>query len=259
MSAQINRGVLARILWRSFFFQAANNYERMQNVGFAYCIQPALERLYAGDDLQRAYERHLDFFNSHAYMTDALLGAVVKLEEDVAAGRISPDQVRAFKATMMGPLAAIGDSFFWASLKPFAAALAVAGIFSGVPWAPIVFLLLYNLFHLGLRAYGLSAGYASGERVFEKICRIDLVQFSDRSHYLAGICLGVASATLLDTTLHGPFALGQGLEFVVLVGLVLILFQSLKRKLDMPWLLYGFSALTLSFVVGLNTFFPLFR
>jgi hypothetical protein len=64
---------------------------------------------------------------------------------------------------------------------------------------------------------------------------------------------------LLDTTLHGPFALGQGLEFVVLVGLVLILFQSLKRKLDMPWLLYGFSALTLSFVVGLNTFFPLFR
>jgi hypothetical protein len=57
----------------------------------------------------------------------------------------------------------------------------------------------------------------------------------------------------------GPFALGQGLEFVVLVGLVLILFQSLKRKLDMPWLLYGFSALTLSFVVGLNTFFPLFR
>ena len=254
----ITRGVLLHILWRSFFFQAANNYERMQNVGFAYCLQPALMKLYEGDALQRAHQRHLDFFNSHPYMANAVLGAVVRLEEDVAAGRLAEERVGAFKTTMMGPLAAIGDSFFWASLKPFAAALAVAGIFSGIPWAPVVFLLLNNLFHVGLRTFGLMAGYRTGERVFEKICQVDLVQFSDRSHYLGGVCLGVGVAALLDETQRSRYALGQGLEFVVLTGLVLIFFQSLKRKVEMPWLLYGFSCLTALLMFGLNSLFPLF-
>ena len=46
--AAIGHFVLLRVLWRSFFFQAANNYERMQNVGFAYCMLPALRKLYTG-------------------------------------------------------------------------------------------------------------------------------------------------------------------------------------------------------------------
>ena len=136
---RITRWVLLRILWRSFFFQSACNYERMQNVGFCFCILPALQVLYRDDDLKRAMQRHLAFFNSHPYMADALLGATVRLEEDLAAGRTTEERILSFKATMMGPMAAIGDSFFWASLKPFAATLAVAGIFSDVPWAPLVF------------------------------------------------------------------------------------------------------------------------
>lgn len=249
--------VLLRILWRSFFFTAACNYERMQNVGFAFCILPALQRLYQGEDLKRAMQRHLAFFNSHPYMADALLGATVRLEQEHAAGRTSEERILAFKSTMMGPMAAIGDSFFWASLKPFAATLAVAGIFSDVPWAPLVFLLLYNLFHLVLRIYGLVAGYRMGERVFEKLYRIDLVLFSDRSHYLAGICIGVAAALLVDRAYVSDVALGQNLEPILLVALVLILFQFLKRKVSMLWLLYGFTALCLGMVLGLNTFFPL--
>ncbi len=254
---RITRWVLMRILWRSFFFQSVCNYERMQNVGFAFCILPALQRLYEGDDLKAAMKRHLAFFNSHPYMADALLGATVHLEEDLAAGRTTEERVLAFKSTMMGPMAAIGDSFFWASLKPFAATLAVAGIVSGVSWAPIVFLLLYNLFHLVLRVYGLMAGYRMGERVFEKLYRIDLVQFSDRSHYLAGICIGVAASLLVDHALHTGVALGQNLEPILVLALVLILFQFLKRKVSMLWLLYGFTVLCLGMILGLNAFFPL--
>ena len=70
---RITRWVLLRILWRSFFFQSACNYERMQNVGFCFCILPALQVLYRDDDLKRAMQRHLAFFNSHPYMADALL------------------------------------------------------------------------------------------------------------------------------------------------------------------------------------------
>jgi PTS system mannose-specific IID component len=254
---RVGRVALLRVLWRSFFFQSACNYERMQNVGFAFCILPALTRLYRGEDLKRAMARHLEFFNSHPYMADALLGATVRMEEDLAAGRTTEDRILSFKATMMGPMAAIGDSFFWASLKPFAAALAVAGVFSDVPWAPLVFLALYNMFHLILRVYGLFAGYRMGERVFEKLCQIDLVQFSDRSHYFAGVCIGVSGGLLVDRATRSEAALGQNLEAVLLIALVLIMFQLLKRKVIMIWLLYGFTLLCLILILGLNSFFPL--
>ncbi len=256
-SLRVSRFTLVRVLWRSFFFQAATNYERMQNVGFAYSMIPALTELYRGEDLKRAMARHLLFFNSHPYMADALLGATVRLEEDVAAGKLPPERVTAFKAAMMGPMAAIGDSFFYASLKPFAAALAVAGIVSDVLWAPIVFLVLYNMFHLGLRCYGLAAGYNMGERVFEKLYQIDLVQFSDRSHYMAAICIGVSGALVVDHAAHLPGAFGSGLELILLLALTLICFQCLKRRITMPWLLYGFSALSVALIGVLNMFFPL--
>lgn len=248
---------LTRILWRSFFFLAATNYERMQNVGFAYCILPALTRLYRGEALKQAMERHLEFFNSHPYMADALLGATVRLEEEVAAGKVQPEQVQSFKTCMMGPMAAIGDSFFFASLKPFAASLAIAGVLSDVYWAPLVFLLLYNLFHLSLRVYGLWAGYRMGERVFEKLYQIDLVQFSDRSHYLAGLFLGVGAGLLAFDARYTKAALGQGLEPMLFLALVLIFFQCIKRRMSLLGLLYGSCALCLAALLGLNAAYPL--
>jgi PTS system mannose-specific IID component len=260
-AASVHRAVgpltLARILWRSFFILAATNYERMQNVGFAYCILPALTRLYQGEALKQAMQRHLQFFNSHPYMANALLGATARLEEQVAEGRVQPEQVQSFKTCMMGPMAAIGDSFFFASLKPFAAALAIAGVFSGVSWAPLVFLLLYNLFHLSLRVYGLWAGYRMGERVFEKLYRIDLVQFSDRSHYLAGLCLGVAAGLHGEKAGHSNAQLGQGLEPMLLTALVLIFFQCIKRRMSLLGLLYGSCAVCVAVILLLNAAYPL--
>jgi PTS system mannose-specific IID component len=190
-------------------------------------------------------------------MADALLGATVRLEEQVAEGRIQPEQVQSFKTCMMGPMAAIGDSFFFASLKPFAASLAVAGVLSNVSWAPLVFLLLYNLFHLSLRIYGLWAGYRMGERVFEKLYQIDLVQFSDRSHYLAGLCLGVAGGLLATNASHSKAALSQGLEPMLFTALVLIFFQCIKRKMSLLGLLYGASAFCLVVMLLLNAAYPL--
>jgi PTS system mannose-specific IID component len=248
---------LWRVLWRSFFFQSATNYERMQNVGFAYCMLPALTRLYRGDALQAAMTRHLEFFNSHPYMADALLGASIKLEEQIAAGQLPPAAVQRFKRCMMGPMAAIGDSFFWSSLKPFGAAWAIAGVLSGIAWAPLAFLALYNMFHLSMRVYGLFAGYQYGERVVEQLNRFELPRFSDRSHYLAGAFLGIGAALLADDAMRSTAAIGDGLEPVLIVLLAVIFLLCLKRKMPMLLLLYGFAAACVGLVCGLNALFPL--
>lgn len=248
---------LARVFWRSFFFLAITNFERMQNVGFAWCMLPALQKLYAGDALKAAMNRHLAFFNSHPYMAGALLGAAVRIEEQIAAGERPPAQVQAFKQCMMGPMAAIGDSFFWASLRPFAAAFAIAGVLSGVVWAPLAFLGLYNLFHLGVRGYGVFGGYRAGERIIERLNRFELVRLADRTHYAAGLFLGITGALIVDEIERGAAALGDGLEPFLLLVLTVIFLLCIKRKMPMPLLLYGFTAACLALVLGLNALFPL--
>lgn len=253
----IGVGTLLRVLWRSFFFLAATNYERMQNVGFAYAMLPALRKLYRGKALDEAVERHLAFFNSHPYMAGALLGAAVSIEQDVAAGRRQPMEVEAFKRCMMGPFAAVGDSFFWASLRPFGAAWAVAGVLSGVLWAPLAFLLLYNLFHLAARGYGLFAGYRSAEAIITRLERVELVRLADRLHIATGVFIGAAGALFADRAMRSPMGLGDGLEPFLLAVLSVIFLLCLKRKMAMPVLLYGFAGGCIALMMGLNALFPL--
>ncbi len=257
VARRIGTGTLLRVLWRSFFFQSATNYERMQNVGFAYCMLPALTQLYQGPALQAAMARHLEFFNTHPYMADALLGATVRLEEEVAAGQASAATVQSFKRCTMGPMAALGDSFFWSSLKPFGAAWAIAGVLTGIAWAPLAFLVLYNMFHLTIRIYGIFAGYRYGQRVVEQLNRFELPRLANRAHYLAGLFLGIGAALIADAAMHSTAALGDGLEPVLLALLTGIFLLCLKRKMPMLVLMYGFAGACVGLVLGLNALFPL--
>ena len=118
---------------------------------------------------------------------------------EIAAGTRSPDDVRTFKRVMMGPMAAIGDSFFWSSLRPFAAIWAIMGVLSGLWWAPLGFLVLFNGCHLGIRMYGISAGYRYGHGVCDRINRLALVRLAKQTHYLAAIFVGATAAILADS------------------------------------------------------------
>ncbi len=249
--------VLWRVLWRSFFLQAVLNYKRMQNVGFGYCMVPALKKLYQGDALKSAMQRHLMFFNSHPYMTCALLGASVHLEEEVAAG-LPAERVINFKRCMMGPMAAIGDSLFWTSIKPFCAAWAVAALFAGFTMAPIVFFLMYNAFHISLRTYGLIMGYVSGERVIEKLNRLGLTRISERCHTLAGVFLGATAALSAEYARRTSFDLGDGLEMVVIAIVALITLMGAKRNMRVASLIGIFSVATVVLIMLLNALYPIF-
>ncbi len=57
--------VYKKTFWRTFPLQACFCYERMQNVGFAYMMIPALKKLYKDKkDISEALKRHLVIFNT---------------------------------------------------------------------------------------------------------------------------------------------------------------------------------------------------
>ena len=67
---------LARVFWRCLFLQAAWNRRGMQNLGFAYAIDPALRALYPEPEKRReALRRHPCFFNCHPYTVAAMIGS----------------------------------------------------------------------------------------------------------------------------------------------------------------------------------------
>jgi PTS system mannose-specific IID component len=163
----------------------------MQSLGFAFAIGPVLRKLYPD---QAEYESrlrvHLEYFNTQPYLASFILGAVVRLEEDRATGRNAGDEVSGLKAALMAPLGALGDTFFWGALKPFAAVVAVALLMTGHWWAPLLFLVFYNVWHIGLRAGMLFWGYRSGGDATALMARYSLMNLAKRLKLTTLVVLG---------------------------------------------------------------------
>jgi PTS system mannose-specific IID component len=186
--------VLLRVFWRCLFIQAAWNRRGMQNLGFAFAIDPALHALYAGEaEREEALARHLRFFNCHPYMAAAILGGAIHHEEKVAAGVEPGAAPLDYKATLQGPLAAVGDGFFWTALRPFFGATAAVGaLLIGWP-AVVAALLVYNVIHVALRWGLFRAGYEKGDGVVADIARLALPRLADRLRLLGAALCGLAA------------------------------------------------------------------
>jgi PTS system mannose-specific IID component len=199
----VPRPTLARCFWRGLFLQAAWNRRGMQNLGFAFAIDPALRALYPEPGRRaEALARHLEFFNCHPYTAAAILGGAIHHEERVAAGVEPAAAPAAYKATLQGPLAAVGDGFFWTALRPFFGALSAAGaLLFGWP-ALVVTLAAYNAIHLAIRVGLFRAGYRGGDAVVASVARLSLPLVAERLR-VAGAALCGLCATVLALRAHG--------------------------------------------------------
>jgi PTS system mannose-specific IID component len=163
---------LLGVYFRSFLIQASWSFDRMQSLGFAYAMIPALRRVYPDPEEYRTrLILHMEYFNTQPYLASFILGAAVRMEEERASGQSRAIDVSALKNTLMGPMGALGDSFFWGALKPLSVLIAVAALMSGVWWAPLLFLVLYNSWHVWLRTELLVWGYRSAGDVVSLVAR----------------------------------------------------------------------------------------
>jgi mannose PTS system EIID component len=197
---QVSSWTLLRVFGRSLFLQASWNPQGMQNLGLAYALFPALKDLYPDPERQMAaVRRHLAFFNTQPYMAAAILGGVIFHEGRIARGEEGPEQVVAFKAALMGPLAALGDGFFWLSLRPAMGALCAALAPVLGAWAALLFLVLYNAVHLTLRARLFRMGLRLGDRLVEQVAHAHLPQWGARLRTVGAASAGAAVAYLASS------------------------------------------------------------
>ncbi|HEL2382308.1 TPA: PTS mannose/fructose/sorbose transporter family subunit IID [Streptococcus suis] len=169
MSEKIQLSVSDRkkVWWRSTFLQGSWNYERMQNLGWAYAMIPAIKKLYTKkEDQAAALERHLEFFNTHPYVASPILGVTLALEEERANGaEIDDTAIQGVKIGMMGPLAGIGDPVFWFTVRPILGALGASLALSGNIMGPIIFFFGWNAIRMAFLWYTQEFGYKAGSEI----------------------------------------------------------------------------------------------
>ncbi|MDO4667697.1 MAG: PTS system mannose/fructose/sorbose family transporter subunit IID [Streptococcus sp.] len=156
-----------KVWWRSTFLQGSWNYERMQNLGWAYSLIPAIKKLYTKEeDRSAALERHLEFFNTHPYVAAPIIGVTLALEEEKANGvDIDDAAIQGVKIGMMGPLAGIGDPVFWFTVRPILGALGASLALSGNIIGPLLFFFGWNAIRMAFLWYTQEIGYRAGSEI----------------------------------------------------------------------------------------------
>jgi mannose PTS system EIID component len=235
----MKRSTLFLIFLRSLTIQVSFNFWRMQNLGFAFAMLPMI-RQQDGDRMRIAASlaSHLQMFNTHPYLAAPVIGAVVRIEEE---GR-TPEAVD-LKTTLMGPYAAIGDSFFWGALRSFSAVGAVIIAFTGILAAPLAFLLLYSPFHLWVRGKGFLEGYRRGKNGIDFIRGLDLPGAAGRIRLLSLIPIGVLAAVAVEMALQ-PWNFLPEIPARAAALCLLILFSlGIHKGISPVKILYGMTLL----------------
>ena len=155
------------VCWRHQFLQGSWNYERMQNGGWCFAMIPAIKKLYkTEEDRAAALKRHLEFYNTHPYVSAPVMGVTLALEEERANGMPVDDQtVQGVKVGMMGPLAGVGDPVFWFTVRPILGALGASLALSGSIVGPLLFFVVWNLIRIAFLWYTQEFGYKVGTSI----------------------------------------------------------------------------------------------
>jgi PTS system mannose-specific IID component len=181
------------IFFRLLAVQGAWTYETLVGNGIGFCVEPALRRLPGGldgDAYRAALARESQYFNAHPYLTSVAVGALARAELDGEA----PERIERFRTALCGPLGALGDRLVWATFLPLCsfAALVVFGVGASPLATVLTFLGLYNLGHLGLRIWGLQAGWRKGLAVAKSLGHPLLQQAQPQLGKLAAALAGLA-------------------------------------------------------------------
>jgi PTS system mannose-specific IID component len=221
--ARLEPGDRLRMALRAELIQATFNYERQQGLGWAFSLEPALDRLIPDAVARRErLAQHTAYFNTQPTLASLALGAVARLEEErIEAADGAPDDVARIKAVLGSALAALGDRLYWFTLRPLSAILGVLLASTGSWTGAVALWLCYNVFHQAVRLLGVGWGYREGPAVFGEGLRRRLERWTRLLAVLGAALVGITiSAMLVPQGVARPLAFQAALAAGLGAGLV---------------------------------------
>ncbi|API88712.1 PTS mannose transporter subunit IIB [Marinilactibacillus sp. 15R] len=211
--------LINKIFWRTAHLMFCTSYTKQQGTTYAWTMIPFLERIY-GKETDEFYDRmteHQTFFNTAPGMAPFIFGLNISMEEENMKnqGTFDTSSIEAIKASLMGPLAGIGDSIFLGTFRIIATAISIGLSQSGSPLGPLLFLLAFNIPNVLIRYYGGVLGYKLGGSYISEAISTGKLSIITKAFSIVGLMMVgamVANYVNFATTLQTDFA---GQEFVL--------------------------------------------
>uniref|UniRef100_UPI00403FB3EA PTS system mannose/fructose/sorbose family transporter subunit IID n=1 Tax=Candidatus Enterococcus willemsii TaxID=1857215 RepID=UPI00403FB3EA len=210
-STEITKKELNKVFWRSFQMEFSWNYERQMSLAYVYAMIPILKKLYPNkEDMSSALKRHLEFFNTTPHIVTLILGINAAMEQENAEDtNFDVNTIDSIKTSLMGPLAGIGDSFFWGTLRLIATGVGTSLALQGNILGPLLFLIIFNVPHLLFRYFATGWGYKLGTGFLKKIQENGLMNSLTFGASIIGLMVvGGMTATMIDINI--PIQIGSG-------------------------------------------------
>lgn len=210
----LERKDLMKTYFRHYQILGCFNYERQQSNTFCYLMMPVLKKLYPDTDkFKESMKRHLAFFNCATSTSPFIIGITCAMEEQYANSvedEFDAASINSVKTALMGPMAGIGDSMFWGTLRMIGvgvgAPLAVEGNIAG----PILYVLINFIPSTFVRYYGFWLGYRGGREFLTRISGDGtLDRFTEAARVLGLVVVGSMIVTMVKISTPLSFALGE--------------------------------------------------
>ena len=207
LTAQERRQVFLRY---QFLPESAMSYEKMHGATWAYSYLPLAEKYYKDDPeaMRRLLVRHSVFYNTEPQTGQLVNGIVCSLEEKIGMGEpISEDVPVSVKASLMGPLAGIGDSLVQGILIPTLLSIAMGLSVGGNAVGPIFYIVTYLAIMIAVTVVCFNSGYRLGTKAIEAIIGENAKRITNMFNTLGTIVIGGLAATTiaLKTPIVVPF------------------------------------------------------
>lgn len=184
--------------------EAAMSYEKMHGASWAWSYIPLAKKYYSDDKeaMSRLFTRHSVFYNTEPQTGQLVNGVVASLEEQIALGNpnVSEDMPVSVKASLMGPLAGIGDSLVQGILIPTLLSIGMGLAAGGNPMGPIFYILAYGIIVTAITIFAFDRGYKFGINAIETIVGEAATRFTNALNIFGIVIVGGLSATTIAAT-----------------------------------------------------------
>lgn len=250
-----------KAFWRTFSMGASWEFSKQLGTGYAFAITPLLKKIFKNkpEKLKESLQRNTEFFNVSNFCSSTIMGITASMEEKYAEDdEFDTRIISNIKASLMGPLSAIGDSLVMGTWRIICTSIAATFALKGNVLGPILFILAYNIPCTLVRWYGLKYGYTFGVGFLDKLNSSGAIEkLSYYSSILGMIVIGAMTSNYV--VIKTPLSFGKGGAKLTLQGDVLnqivpgllsllavyIMYKLLKKGVNVGWIMVG------TFVVGI--------
>lgn len=266
---RLTKKELRSLFWRyQFMVESAMSYEKMHGAAWAWTYLPLADKYYKDkpEDYRNLLVRHSVFYNTEPQTGQLVNGIVASLEEQIGMGNLEVDEQLpvTIKASIMGPLAGIGDSVVQGILIPTLLSIGMGLATGGNPMGPIFYILSYGLIMALVTSLSFRSGYKLGLSALDVITGENARNIMKALNVLGIIVVGGLSASTiaLNTAINIP--MGEEMQplqsvldgvFPGLLPLIMVLLCwyliSIKRMSATKVILILIAIVTVGVLIGL--------